>query len=355
MRRIPARRSPTGRAARKRILIGSQRDPAAYRVRPRHDWAPLDESDEKPAEEDKPSGKRRGRHRHGDRQEGRHFGPSPTGHNRHPDEVAPAGTENRAEGTTPVESGNRRELTAPGAVPVPTSPVERRPTFASQTAAAQAAAGAPPSELKSAVRAVSSDMIAELAATLTGPPTAVPRPSVRDKSSHEMEDELRQAMGGASMDDLLGGGQSEDAPLELDSVQGGQVIAIRRDDVFVELAGRQQGVVSLRQFDVPPPVGTTVQVVVQRQNPDDGLYELTLPNRAVQVDDWSDLVEGALVEVHVTGHNTGGLECEVNHIRGFIPVSQISLWRVEEPGAVCRSAADLRHFRIGPRAAKPGL
>ena len=32
----------------------------------------------------------------------------------------------------------------------------------------------------------------------------------------------------------------------------------------------------------------------------------------------------------ITGHNTGGLECEVNHLRGFIPVSQISLYRVED-------------------------
>jgi len=136
-----------GPGARKRILIGSQRDPAAYRVRPRHDWAPLDESDEKPAEEGKPSGRRHGRHRHGDRQEGRHFGPSPAGHNRHPDAAAPAGTGNRGEGTAPVESGNSRELTPPGAVPVPASPAERRPTFASPTAAAQAAPGVPPSEL----------------------------------------------------------------------------------------------------------------------------------------------------------------------------------------------------------------
>ena len=73
-----------------------------------------------------------------------------------------------------------------------------------------------------------------------------------------------------------------------------------------------------------------VQVVVQRLNPEDGLYELSLPNKAVQVDDWSDLVEGAMVEVRVTGHNTGGLECEVNHIRGFIPISQVSLYRVED-------------------------
>jgi hypothetical protein len=81
---------------------------------------------------------------------------------------------------------------------------------------------------------------------------------------------------------------------------------------------------------VPPRPGTEVQVVVQRLNAEDGLYELSLPNKAVQVDDWSDLVEGVLVEVRVTGHNTGGLECEVNHIRGFIPISQVSLYRVED-------------------------
>ena len=121
---------------------------------------------------------------------------------------------------------------------------------------------------------------------------------------------------------------------EPDSLQSGRVVAVRRDDVFIEFSGRQQGIASLRQFDIPPRPGAVVQVVVQRQNPEDGLYELSLPNKAVQVDDWSDLVEGALVEVRVTGHNAGGLECEVNHIRGFIPVSQISLYRVE----------DLAHF-----------
>ena len=31
----------------------------------------------------------------------------------------------------------------------------------------------------------------------------------------------------------------------------------------------------------------------------------------------------------MTSHNTGGLECEVNRLRGFIPMSQISIFRVE--------------------------
>ena len=50
----------------------------------------------------------------------------------------------------------------------------------------------------------------------------------------------------------------------------------------------------------------------------------------MEVQDWGDLTEGMLVDARVTGHNTGGLECEVNHMRGFIPVSQIALYRVED-------------------------
>ena len=56
---------------------------------------------------------------------------------------------------------------------------------------------------------------------------------------------------------------------------------------------------------------------------EDGLYELRVPGSSVDVQDWSDLVEGAIVEARVTGSNVGGLECMVGHIRGFIPASQI--------------------------------
>ena len=51
---------------------------------------------------------------------------------------------------------------------------------------------------------------------------------------------------------------------------------------------------------------------------------------AASVADWADLEEGMLIEARVTGHNTGGLECDVNHIRGFIPASQIALYHVDE-------------------------
>ena len=146
-----------------------------------------------------------------------------------------------------------------------------------------------------------------------------------------MEDELDRAMGDAQIDDLLGtGGPADEGMLEPESQHRGRVVAIRRDDVFLELGGREQGIISLQHFAEPPAVGTVVEVVVQRFNADEGLYELAPPNTAMRVEDWGDLSDGMLVEVRVTGHNAGGLECEVNHIRGFIPISQVALYRVED-------------------------
>ena len=105
---------------------------------------------------------------------------------------------------------------------------------------------------------------------------------------------------------------------------------VHRDDVFVELPGMSQGVVSLSNFPEPPAAGSTLDAIVARFNADEGLYELIVPGGAVDIGDWSDIAEGITVDARITGHNKGGLECEVNHIRGFIPVSQVSIYRVED-------------------------
>jgi small subunit ribosomal protein S1 len=99
--------------------------------------------------------------------------------------------------------------------------------------------------------------------------------------------------------------------------------------VFLDLGGRNQGIVPLKQFEEPPEPGRLLEVIVNRFNKDDGLYEVTLPGAAVDVGDWSSVHEGLVVEAVVTGHNTGGLECAVGGLRGFMPISQVSLYRVE--------------------------
>ena len=158
-----------------------------------------------------------------------------------------------------------------------------------------------------------------------------PPPNIRGQLSPELEDEFDAALGEESVDELLAGagGVSEHPFLEPESKHTGQVLAFHREDAFVELGGREQGVVPLKLFAEPPEVGASVEVIVARFNREEGLYELTIPHAAVDVEDWSQLAEGMMVEARITGHNTGGLECEVHRLRGFIPVSQISLYRVE--------------------------
>ncbi len=147
-----------------------------------------------------------------------------------------------------------------------------------------------------------------------------------------MEAELDRAMAGMSLDDLMSGGEagSQEGGLEPESRHSGRVVALRRDEIFIEFSGREQGCLSSRSLEKLPQPGELIDVIVQRFNAEEGLYDLSLPGAAVDLGNWDEVHEGMLVEAQVNGHNTGGLECEVNHLRGFIPVSQISLYRVED-------------------------
>ena len=71
--------------------------------------------------------------------------------------------------------------------------------------------------------------------------------------------------------------------------------------------------------------------LVVRFDADEGLYELSRPTAAVNVGNWNEVSEGQVIEVNITGANKGGLECQVAGIRGFIPMGQVSTYRVENP------------------------
>src|SRR6202011_3141712 len=59
-----------------------------------------------------------------------------------------------------------------------------------------------------------------------------------------------------------------------------------------------------------------------------GLLLLSRKGAAVEAD-WSSVAAGMIVEGRVTATNKGGLSVDVNGIRGFMPISQIDLYRVE--------------------------
>ena len=132
---------------------------------------------------------------------------------------------------------------------------------------------------------------------------------------------------------MLGGNAGmadRSGPLEDGTRVHGQVLKIHDDQVFVSLGGPDEGAVPFVQFKEEPVVGAAVEVVVRGLNREDGLYLLALPGGTIEVTDWEDLEEGSVVEATVTGHNTGGLECKVGGVPGFMPISQVTEYRIED-------------------------
>ncbi|MFP6573619.1 MAG: S1 RNA-binding domain-containing protein [Pirellulaceae bacterium] len=160
-------------------------------------------------------------------------------------------------------------------------------------------------------------------------PTAIP--TVRDPLPADLEQEIQAALGNTDLDEIVASEVTQQASelLADDSTRRATVIRVHGDDVFFSLSGPHEGTASIRQFKKEPTIGDQLDVIIKRYNSEDSLYEVRLPGAAVDVSDWSDLQDGAVVEARITGANTGGLECMVNNIRGFIPASQIGVFRVE--------------------------
>ena len=334
------------------------RDPAAYRARHQRDWVPVEgqaPTSEGPAAQprDKDSqggegrqqgeGARRRRHRGG---RGPHDRPERSP--QQPSEAQNKSTTAPPQATMGPVAGSAEPVSAasvgsvgfvPSTVPMADAvPVQDTQDEALRTGAA-GLAGADLANL---------DTLSLPRQPLPPPEPLFPQPVVRPPAADEddtpvipgrrqkltamMEAELDRAMGGLSLDDLMRGeGSGPGAVLEPESRHTGRVVAIRRDEVFVEIRRPRARLPARRDsFETLPQPGESIEVIVQRFNAEEGLYDLTLPGASVDSGNWDEVHEGMLVDAQVTGHNAGGLECEVNHIRGFIPVSQISLYRVED-------------------------
>jgi small subunit ribosomal protein S1 len=149
----------------------------------------------------------------------------------------------------------------------------------------------------------------------------------------DIERELEEAMGGLSDEELLGERQQHAPRAPAGDASGrkkGKVLRVHGPDVFVEVpGGRSQGVLPMAQFpDGPPAIGSEVEITIEGYDEANGLLLLSRKG-AAQEADWSTVAVGMIVEARVTATNKGGLSVDVNGIRGFMPISQIDLYRVE--------------------------
>jgi small subunit ribosomal protein S1 len=151
-----------------------------------------------------------------------------------------------------------------------------------------------------------------------------------DAFDADMERELQEAMGGLSAQELLTEPQRRGKTTEPPGPKKGRVFRVHGPDVFIDIpGGRSQGVLPLEQFpDGPPAPGAEVEVSIEGFDPANGLLLLTRKGAAIQAN-WDSVAAGQTVEARVTAVNKGGLEVDVNGIRGFMPISQIDMYRVE--------------------------
>lgn len=178
-------------------------------------------------------------------------------------------------------------------------------------------------------------------------------PAVEPDASADLEKELAEAMGGESMESLMGSGESAatvgESEAASDDVAGseksasdesipneirrGRISAIRGDDVFIDLTGedgRMQGLVPMTQFDRPPRMGSIMDFVVVRVDEAQGIMYLSREG-AIERSTWEQIAPGLAVEARVTGTNKGGIELSmVGGIKAFMPASQIDINHVDD-------------------------
>ena len=196
-------------------------------------------------------------------------------------------------------------------------------------------------------------------AGLTGPPKSLPGEGV--SSDDERFD--MGAMEGMTMADLLG--SPDDKPRRNEPTQSrsvddfdfdeeaflaaldanapvgttgeviqGTVIALESDGIYVDIGGKAPGfmpkseaglgvVTNLRERF---PKGQKVDVLVTREQNADGM--VTISCRALELRKSWDKVkqlekDGKVVQVIISGFNRGGVTCDLEGLRGFIPRSQL--------------------------------
>ena len=120
-------------------------------------------------------------------------------------------------------------------------------------------------------------------------------------------------------------------------IRTGVVASITDNEILVSVGTKSEGVIPSREKEQIPPdemqqlkVGMEIPVYVL--NPEDSSGALILSYvRAREETDWHTvetlLESGSVYAGKVAGYNKGGLIVPIGNLRGFVPASQISVWR----------------------------
>ena len=164
-------------------------------------------------------------------------------------------------------------------------------------------------------------------ADLMGSPDEKPKTQKRDQSRSVDDFDFDEEAFLAALD--------ENAPVgTTGEVIKGKVIGLESDGVYVDIGGKAPGFMPkseaglgvVTNFRERFPKGLEVEVLVTREQNADGM--VTISCRALELrKSWDRVKEfekqGKVVQVVVSGFNRGGVTCDLEGLRGFIPRSQL--------------------------------
>ena len=114
----------------------------------------------------------------------------------------------------------------------------------------------------------------------------------------------------------------------------GKVIALESDGLYIDIGGKAPGFMPKKEcglgvitnFKEKFSIGLEMEVLVIKEQNADGM--VTVSARALILrQSWekvaSSAKNGELIQVNINGFNRGGLTCDVDGLRGFIPRSQL--------------------------------
>jgi len=115
---------------------------------------------------------------------------------------------------------------------------------------------------------------------------------------------------------------------------GGKIIALESDGLYIDIGGKAPGYMPKKEcglgvitnFKEKFPIGLEMEVLVIKEQNADGM--VTVSARALILRKSWDKVSkisrsGELIDVLANGFNRGGLTCDIEGLRGFIPRSQL--------------------------------
>src|SRR5688572_1428834 len=126
------------------------------------------------------------------------------------------------------------------------------------------------------------------------------REKFRPNADSALDREIEAALSGMSVEDLYDKADATDKPAPAEAsnraMRKGRVVSIGKDDVFVDLGGKSQGIASLVQFEELPKVGDEIEFAVDRYDPREGLVILKLKGAKASNVSWETLELGQIVE-----------------------------------------------------------